>query len=385
MVDYREMIRELELPESLQQRLIESLEKHRPDKKKADEIIAKVSKIYNDAKYEPCEAIGVIAAQSISEPATQMTMRSYHFVGAAGREVTLGLPRLIEIVDARRIPSTPTMEIYMDEEHNTKEAATELAARIKESMLKSIALEDTIDLVNSRLLIKLKSEEIARMGLSGDDLVKAVRKNARDLNVEFDKDTLVFIPKKELNMRELQKRKVRILNTQVSGTKGISHVIVHKDKEDWVVSTIGSNLKKMLHMPGVDTRRTICNDIREVEKVLGIEAARNIIIREADRTLSEQGLDVDVRHLLLVSDAMCADATIKPVGRYGVAGEKGSVLARANFEITVKNLLDAAVEGEEDELDSIIENVMINQVAPVGTGMCDLVFHKATKKKRGAA
>lgn len=382
MVDYKEMVRDLEMPDSLKERLLQSLEKHRPDKKRAEDVIQRVVRIYEEAKYEPCEAIGVVAAQSISEPATQMTMRSFHFVGAAGREVTLGLPRLIEIVDARRMPSTPTMEIYMDESHNTKEAATELAARIKESDLKNIALEDTIDLVNSRLLIKVNPEGMALLGVSAEELVKAVRKNARDLNVEFEKDALVFIPRKELNIRELQKRKVRILNTQISGLKGIGHVIVRKEGDDWVIFTIGSNLKKILRMPGVDVARTVSNDIREVEKVLGIEAARNVIIREADKTLSEQGLDVDIRHLLLVADAMCADGAVKPVGRYGVAGEKGSVLARANFEITVKNLMDAAVEGERDELDSIIENVMINQVAPVGTGMCDLIFHKPKKGKK---
>lgn len=382
MVDYKEMVRDLAMPESLRERLVQSLEKHRPDASKAEEVIKRVVEIYERAKYEPCEAIGVIAAQSISEPATQMTMRTYHFVGAAGREVTLGLPRLIEIMDARRVPSTPTMEIYMNEEHNTKEAATELAARIKESVLKNIAIEDTIDLVNSRLTIKIRSEELARLGIDAEELVKATRKNARDLNVELHGDALIFIPKKEMRVRELQKRKVRILNTHISGVRGVRQVVVRKDGDEWTIFTIGSNLKKILQMEGVDARRTISNDIREVEKVLGIEAARNVIIREAQKTLSEQGLDVDIRHLLLVADVMCADGTVKPVGRYGVAGEKGSVLARANFETTVKTLMDAAVEGETDELDSIIENVMINQVAPVGTGMCDLVYHKTKKEAK---
>src|SRR3989344_6844040 len=306
MVDYKEIARDLPMPQSLKERLVTSLEAHRPDKKKAQDVIDRVLQIYEDAKYEPCEAVGVVAAQSISEPATQMTMRSSHFVGAAGREITLGLRRLIEIVDARRMPSTPTMEIYMDETHNTKEATTELGARIRESVLKTIAVEDTIDLVGSRLLIKVDIDQMHLMGLTPEDLTKAVRKNARDLNVDFDKDTIVFTPKKELNVRDLQKRKVRILNTQISGLKGISHVIVRKEKDEWIILTIGSNLKKILVMPGVDVHRTVSNDIREVEKVLGIEAARNVIIKEADKTLGEQGLDVDIRHLLLVSAAMCA-------------------------------------------------------------------------------
>ncbi len=91
-------------------------------------------------------------------------------------------------------------------------------------------------------------------------------------------------------------------------------------------------------------------------------------------TLKEGGLDVDIRHIILVADMMTADGNIKAIGRYGVAGAKGSVLARANFEETIKHLTRAAVSAEVDRLESIIENIMINQVAPVGTGMFDLVF-----------
>jgi DNA-directed RNA polymerase subunit A" len=109
-------------------------------------------------------------------------------------------------------------------------------------------------------------------------------------------------------------------------------------------------------------------------KVLGVEAARNAIVNDASTTMREGGLSVDVRHIMLVADMMTADGDVKPIGRYGVAGAKGSVLARANFEETIKHLTKAAIKAETDKLESIIENVMINQVVPVGTGMFDLVF-----------
>ena len=96
--------------------------------------------------------------------------------------------------------------------------------------------------------------------------------------------------------------------------------------------------------------------------------------------MREQGLDVDIRHIMLVSDVMTVDGDIKAIGRYGIAGMKGSVLARANFEETIKHLTKAAVTAEEDKLESIVENVMINQVVPAGTGMFDLIF-KPPKKK----
>ena len=144
---------------------------------------------------------------------------------------------------------------------------------------------------------------------------------------------------------------------------------------------MGSNLAKVLEVDGIDGARTTTNNIHEVERVLGIEAARTTIINEAMNTLKEQGLDVDVRHVMLTADVMTVDGTIRAIGRYGVAGLKGSVLARANFEETIKHLTRAAATAEVDHLESIVENVMINQVVPVGTGMFELTFKMPSKKK----
>ena len=138
----------------------------------------------------------------------------------------------------------------------------------------------------------------------------------------------------------------------------------------------------MLKIEEIDPRRVVSNDIREIEKNFGIEAARNSIVNELSSTLSDQGLDVDLRHLILVADMMTAAGTIRPIGRYGLSGNKRSVLAKANFETTVKHLTDAAIKGEEDVLDSIIENVIVNQVAPIGTSMCKLSYKSKKVKKK---
>jgi DNA-directed RNA polymerase subunit A" len=109
--------------------------------------------------------------------------------------------------------------------------------------------------------------------------------------------------------------------------------------------TEGSNLAAVLRIKGVDTTRVYTNNIHEIEEVLGIEAARNAIIKEAMGVLEEQGLDVDIRHVMLIADMMTADGTIKQIGRHGVSGEKPSVLARAAFEVTINHLLEASVRG----------------------------------------
>ena len=180
----------------------------------------------------------------------------------------------------------------------------------------------------------------------------------------------------------MQKIKAKVLNTHIKGVKKVLEVRILKNDNECVLKTLGSNLAKVLEVDGVDTSRTTCNNIHEILKVLGVEAARQSIVEFVMETMQDGGLDVDVRHVLLVADMMTSVGMIKAIGRYGVAGAKGSVLARANFEETMKHLTRAAVRNETDHLDSIIENIMINQVAPVGTGMFDLVFKPSDKNER---
>ena len=154
---------------------------------------------------------------------------------------------------------------------------------------------------------------------------------------------------------------------QISGIKGIGRVIIRKDDE-WVIHTEGSNLGDILQIPGIDKVRTTTNDIHEIETVLGIEAARQAIIDETQNTLENQGLSVDVRHIMLVADMMTSEGIVKSIGRHGISGEKSSVLARAAFEETGKHLLRASIRGEVDNLTGIIENIIIGQPIPLGTG-----------------
>jgi len=149
-----------------------------------------------------------------------------------------------------------------------------------------------------------------------------------------------------------------------------------------VIYTEGSNFKQVLKVPGVDPTRTRTNNIHEIAEVLGIEAARNAIIEEIVNTMREQGLEVDVRHIMLVADMMTLDGVILPIGRHGVVGEKASVLARAAFEITTQHLFEAAERGETDPLNGVVENVLIGQPVPVGTGIVKLAMNLPLRPKR---
>jgi len=340
-------------------------------KKKA---IDRLVKIYKNSCYEPGEATGVVAAQSISEPATQMTMRTYHLAGASEIRVTLGLPRLIEIFDARRTPKTPTMNIYLKKSYSTMERAYKVAAEIQETKLKDIATDPAVDILNMRIEIPLDFKEIKERKIKIKNVVEILKELYKNLKIKLTKERILIKPKEDITIKKLQKLKTKVLKSHIKGVKKVSEVRVFKKQNEWIITTLGSNLPKVLDISGIDAKRAISNNIHEVYKALGIEAARQAIVDFAMKTMKEGGLDVDIRHIMLVADVMTADGKIKAIGRYGVAGSKGSVLARANFEETIKHLINAAVNAEIDPLDSIIENVIINQVVPVGTGMFRLIF-----------
>lgn len=344
------------------------------------EIIEKVKPFYRKALYDPEEAVGVVSAQSLSEPATQMTMRTYHFAGTAGIQVTLGLPRLIEIYDAKKEPETPSMTIYLGSEYSTKEKkAIEIAKKIKEVKLRDFVVSHVIDLINLTVTCQLDVEKLKKFDLEPKNLVKHIK--LKNIDIEVKGKELIALSKKTESVN-LHKLKYKLLESHIKGVKNISHVIVSKDeKGEWVISTLGSNLSKILDIEGVDSTRTTCNNPFEIYDVLGVEAARNAIIKEAISTIEEQGLGVDVRYVSILADMMTSRGRIMGIGRYGIAGSKDSVLARMAFEETKKHIISAAIEGMKDPLRGHVENILMNQVIPMGTGAFTLVGRMPKAKK----
>jgi DNA-directed RNA polymerase subunit A'' len=314
--------------------------------------------------------VGIITAQSLSEPATQMTMRTYHFAGTAGIQVTLGLPRLIEIFDGKKEPETPTMTIYMEKDYQSKEKAKYVAENIKEIKLRNFVISDIIDLVNMSIRCKFDMKKLDRYNLDIKELVKHIK--LKNVEVKTKADELVVVSKKTDDVN-LHKLKYRLLESHIKGVKDISQAIVSREKDEWVITTLGSNLKKVFEIEGVDKKRTICNNPFEVCEILGIEAARNIIVKEAIDTIEEQGLGVNVRYVVLLADLMTVNGKIMGIGRYGVAGNKESVLARIAFEETKKHIIDAAIMGLKDPMKGPVESIIVNQVIPMGTGAFTLV------------
>lgn len=367
---------EEELPQNLVEDIENVVKKRKLNKEQAEQLKNEVSKNYSNERFEPGEVIGIIAAQSISEPATQMTMRTYHFAGSAGIRITYGLPRLMEIFDARRVPETPVMMICLKRRCNNRDDATRVAEKIIEKKISSISKTISINL--SEGTIEIEPTDLKRIGT----ITKIIKEENKDFKIKVGAKKIAVSPEQEMGIRELQKVKEDIMKMHVEGIKGIMNAIVRREEEDWIINTIGSNLEEVLKIKEVDEKRTMTNDVHEVKKILGIEAARNLIISEALETMQEQGLDVNTRHVMLVSDMMCFNGDVRPIGRYGVAGAKASILARAAFEETIKHLVKASVRNEVDNFQGIFENVMIGQVIPSGTGMFDLIAKSEEAEKK---
>jgi DNA-directed RNA polymerase subunit A" len=345
------------------------------------QILERVIKEYLSTRIEPCEAVGVIAAQSIGEPGTQMTMRTFHYAGVAEINVTLGLPRLIEIMDARKEPSTPTMTVYLEEDYrNDRDRAREVSWQIEAAPLHEFG-DITTDMENMHVVVHLNTKVCDKRKISAAEIMEVGpkkirdRRHYRDFEHEIDehKSTIIFSPKDKESYQNLFQLAEHVRNVVVQGIDDILRVVVRKEGGEYILYTEGSNIKDVFDVAGVDTTRTRTNNISECATVLGIEAAREAIIHEAVSTLNEQGILVDVRHLMLVADMMCMEGEVKQIGRHGIAGEKESVLSRAAFEVTVNHLLDAAVANEVDELSGVTENVIVGQPIQLGTGDVKLI------------
>jgi DNA-directed RNA polymerase subunit A" len=369
---------EITLPKKLLEEIETVVREKRLNKEQRKKLEEEVKKRFINSKVEPGEVIGIIAAQSISEPATQMTMRTYHFAGTAGIKVTYGLPRLIEIFDAKKELETPMMTIYLKKQFNSMDVAKKIGEEIVEKKIFNLVKKVSLNLNENTIEIELLDKK--RLGT----VIKAIRENVKDVKVKLKGDKISVATKPDIEIKELQKLKEKILNIYGSGIENIINAVVRRDGDDWIINTIGSNLEKVLAIKEIDWRRTRTNDVYEIAKVLGIEAARNVIIEEALKTLNEQGLDVDIRHVMLVGDIMTLSGEIRSIGRYGIAGAKTSILARAAFEETIKHLVRASIRNEVDDFQGIFENVMIGQVIPSGTGMFDLVakFEESSEEKK---
>ncbi len=370
------------LPKSIYEELINKINERKDlSNEEKIQIVEETVRSFIAHMIQPGEPVGTVAAQSIGEPGTQMTLRTFHYAGLMEFDVTLGLPRLIEIVDAKREPSTPMMIIYLDEKYrHDEEKAKEIARRLEYTTMENVL--DSINYIigDRTLTISLSPDMMEDKGVTTQmvlDALKRLKLGEIEIDEENPNVIRVTLSDKVLPDEYLYDIKTynnvidKIKRAYLKGVKNIRRAIIRRDPntKEYVIYTDGSNLEEVIKMRGVDYRRVRTNNIHEVAKVLGIEAARNAIVEQIIEVLSNSGLDVDIRHIMLVADIMTWTGKIRQIGRLGVVGDKASVLARAAYEVTTKNLFEAAAFGETEEFMGVTESVIAGLEPPTGTGI----------------
>lgn len=409
-----------------------------------DNIIGGVESRFLAAAANPGEMVGVLAAQSIGEPATQMTLNTFHFTGISAKNVTLGVPRLKEILNVSQQIRTPSMSVYMDPTYGTDiNAAKELRSKVAHTNLKSIVetsemwydpeIQSTIipedyDMVESYFIIPEDSDtdinaqskwllriilsraKLLDKGLNIQQVAQKIKGTyGRDLSVIFsdinaDEQVIrVRLANAAFGKDEDEDRKEddeilrRFLNEMLDhltfhGVPGVERAFIDNKKKaivaadgsvttsdkdkctEYTLETSGSAFAKVLNIEGVDATRTYTNRFTEVFEVLGIEACRAAISRELTQVLSFDGSYVNARHLNILCDVMTSRGYVMAVTRHGINKSDTGALMRCSFEQTVEILLEAAAAGELDDCRGVSENLILGQVAPVGTGTMDILL-----------
>ena len=270
------------------------------------------------------------------------------------------------------------MDIYLDKDSKvSQEKAVEVARDIKETKISDLVIRTVTD-HSSYIKLEFDMKKLETRHVTLEQVTSLLESNKK-FTLEFSKNTITLKLIEESDAITVNTIKNKVLKATVRGVADIERVTLKHENGEWIIQTTGSNVAKILHVKGIDKNNIRTNNVFEIAETLGIEAARNALINELKFTLENQGLEVDTRYLMLVSDLMCHKGYLQQIGRHGIAGTKDSVLARAAFEITVPTIAAAARLGQVEELKGITENVIVGSQIPIGSGTVDIYMQSATK------
>ncbi|XP_077989635.1 DNA-directed RNA polymerase III subunit RPC1-like [Glandiceps talaboti] len=359
------------------------------------EFLALCKEKYMHAGIEPGTAVGAVGAQSIGEPGTQMTLKTFHFAGVASMNITLGVPRIKEIINASKNISTPIITAHLEVEFDP-EIARIVKGRIEKTLLGEVSeyIEEVFLPDECFILIKMDLERIKLLKLEVNShtvrqsiIASKLRIKYQDISlhgesivcvrpVESSKSSMYYV---------LQALKETLPTVVIQGVPTVTRAVIHVDeqsgKEKYKLLVEGDNLRAVIATRGVKGTHTTSNNTVEVEKTLGIEAARQTIINEIQYTMVSHGMSIDHRHIMLLADLMAYKGEVLGITRFGLAKMKESVLMLASFEKTADHLFDAAYYGQEDAINGVSECIIMGIPMTIGTGLFKLL-HKAEKDSK---
>jgi len=362
------------LPKKILEELVAISEVYKLSKEQAGKLADAVLIKYNQVIVEPGEAVGIVAAQSLGEPGTQLTLRTKHFAGAAEVSVGSGIQRVEEIVDGRSKAKYPTMTIYLNNDLKKDKDKAEKFAKSLIDVRYSDVVKVNEDFENMKLAVEIQTEKTKPLALKVDEIAEVLKKGLKDFKSIYRDDTVHFALEKKNEYLKIRKKLKKLLEEKAHGVKGIEKTLVVKEGDEYVIKTSGSNLKSVLKLEEINVEKAFTNDIIETSKVLGIESGRTMIVNELKKVLDDNGIKVDVRHIMLLADLMTYSGEVKGIVRTGITKGKASPFARAAFEETTKHLLEAAFKGERENLTGVVENIIVGQPVKVGTGIVELLM-----------
>jgi DNA-directed RNA polymerase II subunit RPB1 len=396
-------------------------------------ILQDIELKYKRAIVNPGEMCGILAAQSIGELTTQLTLNSFHYAGVSAKNVTLGVPRLKELINVTKKLKTPSLTMY---EKNDESLGPAGHKRIIESIRSKLEYKTIQEIVKSSDIVEDEEdykEDTATIDIYRDMYSYTDTKIPKEFislrlcfsekNLEYVDTSMIELSKlilegvgpeymvicnddndlgdnlfirimcngeipKEEQIDILRKIEIFCMSIKIKGCERISRVYTreakcnkwnpekgHYKESQWVLETEGTNLIASMQIEEIDQYRTVSNNIIEIYEIFGIEAARQALLNELKNVLSFDGSYVNYRHLSVLVDTMTCRGALTAMTRHGInrIAEAGT-LAKCSFEETVEVLMDAAAFGEIDTLKGISDNIMVGQTIPSGTGSVDLIY-----------
>lgn len=375
------------------------------------EFLRRVQAKVRQAEVEPGTAVGAISAQSIGEPGTQMTLKTFHFAGVASMNITQGVPRLKEIINASKAIATPCISAQLVY-NNDETAARIVKGRVESTKLGEVAsyMKEVYRSDDTYIAIRLDTDLIRKLQLDINLMTVASRIVAHSFSkVRVSTDDIVLIRPDKLRVRpyrrvdrrangdmagrprgrearrkemearayfQLQTLKQQLANVCVCGISSVTRAVIsekEKQKGHFELLVESDDVMGVMTVPGTDGTQLQCNHIMAVEKTLGIEAARQTILNEIETTMSSHGLSVAKHHLKLLSDCMTTNGAVLGITRFGIQKMRSSTLMLASFEMTVDHLFDAAIHSRVDAISGVSERIIMGVPIPLGTGLFDLL------------
>lgn len=348
------------------------------------------------AKAAPGEMVGIIAAQSLGQPITQMTLNTFHSAGCGSMNVTLGVPRLKEIINVSKSIKSPSMTLYPLErgleKHLTRAKLGDFVSseqvlfqrpptHFEQKYVENMAipsLHKSFEETQWCIVYNIQSDTLGQHGLTLLDITFWINNmydfvwcSCSDENDEHPMIVIRLFPNNNGNdtLEKMTLLSKKILNDMsIKPYPFVEKCFVDGDR----IHTLGTNLMEILADDRIDRYRTVCNDIVEVYDVLGIEAARETLVSQIKQVIEFDGSYVDYRHVSILVDTMTYKGSIMAITRHGINRTETGVLMRCSFEETVNILTDAAIHSEFDPIRGVTEHIIMGKTAKVGTGAIDV-------------